>query len=396
MFLIWSHYRDHFPPSLLPSPTQVDIYSFALILHLVMTGKRLFASMVQKWSRLRALHRAEVPQLSQSLAEALAENLPRPTSALEDVLECGRHPAARRDVITACHSVCMQQLLEDCLAGNPSERPSAQGLCSRLLVCPGGQPQAHFFITTPLDWAVYCPASDAVLGLRRSAEQLFLLSPGSWQVHTPTTPFQGQRFACCVSAGTEVFLASADSRLIFSLGLPSLTSGHISPEPLPGQPLCLIPHPAAGGGGLRLVVGLAGGRIAVFFPPGDGRHLLETKPFVREVVNNPDASKISISCGVFHRKVVWCGCGRYLIGLDVKDYILRHYKPVLANEGAVKLIAAVMGRVWVSFEGRSDVVVCDTQNGLALDAFKCRSAPSSIYHNYILNYVPHLKGPIRG
>lgn len=339
-----------------------------------MTGKRLYTSLVQTRSRLRPLQRSDVPQLSHSLAEALVENLPCPSSSpLAEVLEGGRHPAARRDLITACHGVCMQQLMEDCLAQNPSERPTAQGICSRLLVCPGAQPQAQFFITTPLDWAVYCPTSDSVLGLRRHSDQLLLLSPGSWQVATPTTPFQGQRFGCCVSSRSEVFLASSELHLVFSLELPSLTAGHISPEPLPGQPLCLIPHLSPQqSSGLRLVVGMTGGRIAVFFPPGDGRHLLETKPFVREVMNNPDADKIAISCGVHHEKVLWCGCGRYLIGLDTRDYILRHYKPVSADEGAVKMVAAVMGRVWLSFAGRSELVVCNTRNALAIDTIKCR------------------------
>lgn len=344
------------------SSFQVDIFSFALVLYLVVTGRKLFASIVNKREQLRMIYNTDFPKLSVGLAEALKENkIPSSIpSHSQRFLEGGRHPAARGDVITSCHSVCMQQLMEDCLVMNPADRPSAQGVCSRLLVCPGGLPQANFFITTPVTQAVYSESANVVLAARESSERVLLLTPGTWQMQQVAIPYDGEKTCCMMIAGSEVFFASEETHLVFSFCLPSLTSGHISPLPLPSKPLCIFPQPATDSSGTRIIVGMNSGRIAVFVPPSDGRtHLLETNPIITQVVNHPDADKTAITCGVYHENTIWCGCGRYIIGLDSKEYLLKHYKPVLKELTSVAHVEGSYHHLWISFQEWSEVVLFD-------------------------------------
>ena len=355
--------------------SQVDIFSFALVLHLVVTGRKLFASIVNKREQLRMIYNTDFPKLSVGLAEALKENkMPSPIpSHSQRFLEGGKHPAARSDVISSCHSVCMQQLMEDCLMMNPADRPSAQGVCSRLLVCPGGLPQANFFITTQVTQAMYSESADVVLAVRETSDCVLLLTPGSWQMQQVAIPYRGEKICCMTIAGSEVFFASEDTNLVFSFCLPSLTSGHISPFPLPSKPLCIFPQPATGSSGTRIIVGMSSGRIAVFVPPNDGRtHLLETNPIITQVVNHPDADKTAIMCGVYHENTIWCGCGRYIIGLDSKEYLLKHYKPVLKELTSVARVEGSYHHLWIGFQERSEIVLCDCFTAHCMDTINCQ------------------------
>lgn len=349
----------------------MDIFSFALVLHLVVTGRKLFAGVVNKKEQLQIIYNASIPKLSQALSQALTDNQPRQLSAHQDFLEHGRHPAARGDVISSCHSVCMQRLMENCLSLNPLDRPTAQGICSKLLVCPGSLPQVNFFINDmPIHSASYSSETDTVVAIRERAEHVVLVPSPTWDFQHKAIPYKEEQICCLVCFGNEVFLASENTNLVFSLRLPNLTSGHISHEPLPGKPLCLIPH--APGGESRLVVGMTAGRIAVFRPsPGSG-NFLENKPFVTQVVNHPDAQKTAISCGVYHHRTLWCGCGRYIIGLDTKEYLLKHYKPVIKEQTRVSRIAALRGYLWMGFEGLSELVVCNADTAVCLDSIDCR------------------------
>ncbi len=318
------------------------------------------------------LFNSDAPKLSEALGQSLEDKSPRMPTKQREWLEKGCHPAARNDSITSCHTVCMQQLVEDCLSSETSTRPSAQGICSRLLVCPGGLRQVNFFTGYCFNRVAYCSSEDMVVGMgqEEEASQLLLMKVGSWEIH-PVTPLGGEMIACFTCAGNEVFIASADTRLVYSLRLPSLTSaGHISHEPLPDAPLCIFPFVTSTG--LRLVVGMSAGRLAVFSSPGEGRHMLESKPRVIQVMNHPDADKTAILCGLFHRKTVWCGCGRYLIGLDTKEYMMKYYKPVIREVANVTYMAAASGYLWLGFEGRDELVVCDTSNALALGTIRCR------------------------
>ncbi len=340
------------------------------MLHQVVTGRRLFAGIVNKREQLQMLFNCDIPKLSEALGQSMEEKSPQAISKHPEWLESGCHPAARKDSITSCHSVCMQQLVEDCLSEEPSNRPSAQGICGRLLICPGSLRQVNFFTGYSYKHASYSANEEVVVGVGGDDSQVLVMRVGSWETST-MTPLNGEKIACFTCAGNEVFMASADSYLVYSLRLPSLTSaGHISHQPLPDTPLCIFPHSSHDG--LRLVVGMSAGRIAVFFSPADGRHLLESKPLIIQAINHPDADKTAIRCGVFHRKTVWCGCGRNLIGLDTKAYMMKHYKPVIREQATVTYMAASSGYLWLGFEGRDELVVCDTSNALSLGVIRCR------------------------
>lgn len=111
-----------------------------------------------------------------------------------------------------------------------------------------------------------------------------LVIPGAWLYRHKPLPYQGQKITCCAVVGGEVLMGSSVSNLIFSLKLPTLTSGHISPVLLPGVPLCIIPQETSRGA--KVIVGMSAARIAVFSPPGQGRHLLEMKPFITQMMVN--------------------------------------------------------------------------------------------------------------
>lgn len=352
---------------------QVDIFSFALLLHLVVTGRTLFAGVVNRTDQLNMIYHTDIPQLSQALARSIEDNRPQsPDTSLQHVFDTGvTHPAARKNVDASCHSVCMQPLMEDCLAKSPENRPTARGICSRLLVCPGCLRQARFFLPNPVSWARYCPSENHIVALHEGTnEEAMLIIPGAWLFRQKTLPYAGQRITCCAVVGSEIVMGSGVTNLIFSMALPSLTSGHISPNLLPGAPLCIIPQETAQG--TKVIVGMSAARIAVFSPPGQGRHLLETHPFVTQVLSTTAPEQTKISCGVHHKGVVWCGCGRYLVGLDSKEYNMKHYKPVLKDGTFISHIVYALGNLWLSFSERSELVTVSTHTTQCGDPINCQ------------------------
>ena len=354
---------------------QVDIFSFALLLHLVVTGRKLFAGILNRRDQLQMIYHADVPLLSQALAKSIEENRPHspPNPALQHILPPGKdsHPAARTHVNSSCHSTCMQPLFQDCLVKSPACRPSAQGICSRLLVCPGGLQQARFFIPTPVPWAEYCASENHIVGMREGEDEAMLVIPGEWLFQHKALPYRGQKISCCAMVGEEVFMGSSETNLIFSMKLPSLTSGHISPILLPGVPLCIIPQETVQGS--KVIVGMSAARIAVFSPPGQGRHLLETHPFITQVFANTEPEKTAISCGIYYKLVVWCGCGRYLVGLDSKEgYILKHYKPVMKEATRIARIVCALGQLWISFDDLPQLASVDAQHPLDVKTIDCQ------------------------
>ena len=272
---------------------QVDVFSFGLVLHVIVTGRRLFANIMNKREQLRLLYHTDFPQLSAALADALADNKPLPSPAAlaaaglrpdEEGQEMERHPAARVDVISSCHSVCMQPLMESCLSSSPQARPSAQGVCSSLLVCPGTTAQCDYYIAAPVLSVCHAPQQRAVVGIQSNRRDHLTLFPlDSWEIQRCPTPYCGQMFSCLEVVGDEVFLVAEDSPLLYSLKLPSLQSGHISSTPLPGTPHCMFTCHAPRGRGTRIIVGMDTARIAVFSTPNDGGHLLESTPIIKQV-----------------------------------------------------------------------------------------------------------------
>ena len=260
---------------------QVDIFSFGLVLHYVVTGRKLFANAANKRDQLSRIYNSDIPQLSSALSESMSENKPlSSSSSFPELMEGGLHPAASQDVISSCHSVCMQQILEDCVRDDPTERPSADGICSQLLVCPGEMLQNNFYTTEVVKLAGYSAESEVVVAIEEIRQRVTLIPKKTWRMERRSTPYDGQRFSCLSVIGKEVFLASEESNLLFSLQLPGLMSGTISHQPLMGTPLCIFPQ--IDGSEIKVVVGMSGGRIAVFSKK-KGRHLLQNKPFVTQV-----------------------------------------------------------------------------------------------------------------
>ena len=255
------------------------------MLHVVVTGQRLFAGIMNKREQLQLLYQTDLPQLSAALADYLSSPNPTPSpgtackfpSLLDDN---NRHPSARLDIISSCHNVCMQPLMESCLASNPHDRPSAQGLCSKLLLCPGAMPQSDYYISSPVQHAVYSPTANVVIGIHRDGQDHVTVFPpnNAWQMRQCPTPYSGERFSCIEIIRNEIVLASCDSLLLYSLQLPDLQSGHISSTLLIGKPLCLFSDHEK-----RMVVGMTEARIAIFSSSADGRLLLESKPHVTQV-----------------------------------------------------------------------------------------------------------------
>ena len=90
-------------------------------------------------------------------------------------------------------------------------------------------------------------------------------------------------------------------------------------------------------------------------------------------MTNPDAMKTAIRCGIYHKGTIWCGCGRYLIELDPKEYLMRSYKPITReNEATVSKVAGSREHIWVALEGQSFIVVYDTFRRSTLETLDCK------------------------
>ena len=77
-------------------------------------------------------------------------------------------------------------------------------------------------------------------------------------------------------------------------------------------------------------------------------------------MTNPDPLKTAINCGTYHKTTVWCGCGRYLIGLDNKEYLMKVYKPVTRDEHtSVSIVTGCHDFLWLGFKERSQIAICD-------------------------------------
>ena len=248
----------------------------------MVTGRKLFANVANKRDQLNRIYNSDLPQLSSALSESMNEDRPLPAlpNSFPGLLVNGVHPAARQDIVSSCHSVCMQRILEDCLKDDPTLRPSADGVCSRLLICPGGMPQANFYTDEVVKIAGYSSKAELVVALEEDGKYVMLIPRETWRMERKSTPYDGEGFECLTVIGKEVFLASKESNLLFSLELPALLSGTISPKPLMGKPLCIFSQ--IDGSEMKIIVGMSGGRIAVYSQKRR-RHLLQNDPFITQV-----------------------------------------------------------------------------------------------------------------
>ena len=261
--------------------------------------------------------------------------------------------------------------MQDCLSQNPARRPSAQGVCSSLLTCRGGLKQSRFFIPSPISLVAHSPATNHILGMTEGESIALVVIYGAWLYRMKGLPYDGESISCMGVIGKEVFMGSATTNLIFSIQLPQLTSGHIAENLLPGAPLCIITQEM--GQDTKVIVGMSAARIAIFSSLVRGRHLLETQPYITQVISQPDAHKTDVRCGIFYKGMVWCGCGRNLMGLDPNCYNVRHLKPVLkgATDGIARIVGA-LGRLWMSSEGSSELVIVEAKTLQCMEPINCQ------------------------
>ena len=78
-----------------------------------------------------------------------------------------------------------------------------------------------------------------------------------------------------------------------------------------------------------------------------------------------------MTCGLFYDKTIWCGCGTYLIGLDPKDLLMKHYKSIVKETG-VAMMAGGGDHVWVGFQDSSAVAVCNVFKTSQLETLDCQ------------------------
>lgn len=92
--------------------------------------------------------------------------------------------------------------------------------------------------------------------------------------------------------------------------------------------------------------------------------------FCCQIVKHPDAQKAAVSCGLFYNRTLWCGCGRYLVGVDARDYLIKHYKPI-KDDVEITSIAACLGHVWVSFREKSTLVLFNAAVPGSMEMLDC-------------------------
>lgn len=95
--------------------------------------------------------------------------------------------------------------------------------------------------------------------------------------------------------------------------------------------------------------------------------------YVLQVVQHPDAQNKAVGCGLFYNRTLWCGCGTYLVGLDPRDMLMKHYKRLVKEEDAdISMMAASHNHVWVGFRDKSFLSVCSTVKPGDMEVLDCQ------------------------
>ena len=350
----------------------MDIFSLGLLLFHLVTGRRLYTSNVlNNTGPSHSGSSTKCPSLSAALSSSFSEQ--QHSAGAEHSV--GVHQAARREPLTSCYAACMQPLLEGCLALEPCDRPTAQGVYSRLVVCPGSLPQANF-ITAEVKKAIYVPSTGVVLGQAADSNKMLEIAPVSWTAQTRMLhlPCQNEAVSCFVCAEEEMYLCS-ESGLVSSLSLPHLSSGLIASSPLPSGPLSIFTHPDKMG--TRILVGLANGMVAVYTPRGS-QHPLKSEPKMVVLFDHPDLARVAVHCAIYHEGMLWCGCGRHLIVVRPSDYELLHMRPASSDSTYVTHLVASGRYVWAGLHESCELAVfcsmmaMEGKSVTKVDQIKCR------------------------
>ena len=243
-------------------------------------------------------------------------------------------------------------------------------------MCLGSLPQANF-ITSEVKKALYVPSTGLVLGQRGdSTHSMLEIAPATWTAQTRVLqlPCQEEAISCFTCAGEELYMC-LENGLVFSLSLPRLSSGLIASLPLPSPPLTIFTHPVKHG--VRVLVGLTDGRVAVYSPHGS-QHPLKSNPNMVVLFDHPDLARIAVHCGMYHDGMVWCGCGRHVVVAQPTDYELLHMRPASSDSTYITRLVASGSYVWASLQGSCELAVfcsktlAEGKSVTKVDEMKCR------------------------
>ena len=352
---------------------QVDIFSFGVMLYSIVSGKSLVPGSLFKTD-------SQITNLSLSLGQAITSSMeeqrPRDSvsNAAASILKDGVHPASRKGLVTMCVAKCLQALLKDCLWKDPARRPSAEGICSHLLLCTAPSMQERIIIQQnfPIVGAKELPSVNSIVAWGNHGNQLMLVSKDVWNVNTlsPRLPeaFVRTKNVMCV-VGCEVYIATCSkSRSLQSFSLLNFSSIEAGKNALPSIPSCIFSTQ----NGRQIFVGMEGGRIAMFAAAGNDKSPLENPPLIGKTLEHSDRKKIPVTCGLVVDDTVLCGCGRYLIGLDSKTLQQKFFKP-LTNQGTIVSGMVNSGdTLWVWFSDCGEIIICDTSTGSRRDCIDLR------------------------
>ena len=322
---------------------------------------------------------SQITNLSLSLGQAITSSMEeqRPhdpvSNTVTSILKDGIHPASRQGLVTMCVAKCLQSLLRDCLWREPSRRPSAEGICSHLLVCTAPSTQERIIIQQnfPIVGSVEVPSVNSIVAWGNHGHQLLLISKEVWNVKTlkfniPDAIIRTKNVICL--AGCSVYIASCKNRSLQSFSLFNFSSIEAPKNALPSNPCCIF----SSQDGSQVFVGMEGGRIAMFTASAEGQSPLQSSPLVGRTLDHPDRKKTPVRCGIVVNDVVLCGCGRYLIGLDRQNLQQKFYKPLTDQGTMISGIANSGDTLWVWFSDCGEIIVCDTLTGNRLDSIDIR------------------------
>lgn len=343
------------------------------MLYSIVSGKSLVPGLLFKPD-------SQITNLSLSLGQAITSSMeeqrPRdqPSPQAASILRNGVHPASRQGLVSMCVAKCLQSLLRDCLWKDPSRRPSAEGICSHLLLCTAPSTQERIIIQQnfPIVGSVKVPGDGSIIAWGNHGDQVMTVSKDVWNVSKVCLQlpegFVRSRNVMCVTS-TSLFIVSCKSRQLFSFSVTDLMNKTAAAPKnvLPSNPCCLFSSPDED----RLYVGMEGGRVAVFTSI-DGKSPLETLPIIGRTLEHPDRKKTPIRCGVVVNDSVLCGCGRYLIGLDHKNLQQRFFKPLTDQGTMIDGIVSSETSLWVWFTDCGEVIVCDARTGNRTDSINIR------------------------
>ena len=348
----------------------MDIFSFGILLHFVVTGSKLMPFLLCSNSTRDSL--TSSLNLSKALAAALDEQRTRSIkeNTATAILEHGVHPAERKNQVSTCVTSCMQPLLTGCLSTAPSDRPSAFSISRRLLLCCGFLPQEKILLhgLTHVSQAFLAKEAGCIVAQLENTREVTLLNLDTWAPNTTHLPLDEKETPLLTVTDRLLIVATQIQPTLQVYHLPdlSLVGDKIS---LPYQPSCLFTF--LSGSDQMAAVGTEAGHLLVFLISDN---VAATQLCAEQIFDIHDSKKSAINAGVYHHGNILCGCGRYLISVNAKNLDQQFIRPLSDKRSDHRVIGLVISdeKVWASMARSCEVVVCDANTGNKLTVIDCR------------------------